>query len=224
MWPHTSSNTSQGSPRQRRATGGQADASIEAAPSPSTHRRNTSTSEWRLVPEELTFLRRIGMGTSGHVYKGRKSLLTCQQCVSYHVEGPALINNALGDGVMECGAGLYRGLPVAIKIISRKNSKIITSSSSEKAFEHECRIMKYAASFIHFGKFLSLENMLADTQLLCLRRLGSAPNIVEFKASCRRPQICIVTEFCEFGSLYHLLNVEEIDVSWTHTLKVVWQA
>eukprot|EP01094_Clydonella_sp_ATCC50884_P029793 TRINITY_DN9476_c0_g1_i1.p1 TRINITY_DN9476_c0_g1~~TRINITY_DN9476_c0_g1_i1.p1 ORF type:complete len:680 (-),score=204.20 TRINITY_DN9476_c0_g1_i1:427-2466(-) len=77
--------------------------------------------------------------------------------------------------------GLYRGEPVAIKVL-----KPLIEDKQISNFKKELDVMSAMTS----------------------------PYVVKFFGGCLAPKVCLVMEYCENGSLYHLLQRKDYDITW----------
>ena len=42
----------------------------------------------------------------------------------------------------------------------------------------------------------------------------TSPFVVKFFGGCLHPKVCLVMEYCENGSLYHVLQRKDYDITW----------
>jgi len=107
---------------------------------------NLNNKDWIINATDLEFVKKLGAGTSGEVFKG-----------------------------------LYKGKPVAIKLL-----KEMMAEKELDEFKKEFTIMSALRS----------------------------PYVVYFFGACLKPKMCMVMEFCDRGSLYHVLTDEKLHIGW----------
>jgi len=66
------------------------------------------------------------------------------------------------------------------------------------------------------------ESDLADfsQEILLMSKLRH-PNIVQFLGACLEPEICLLTEFFERGSLFDVLAKKDIEIDWSRKLQII---
>eukprot|EP01096_Ripella_sp_DP13-Kostka_P011867 TRINITY_DN4879_c0_g2_i2.p1 TRINITY_DN4879_c0_g2~~TRINITY_DN4879_c0_g2_i2.p1 ORF type:complete len:599 (+),score=237.74 TRINITY_DN4879_c0_g2_i2:394-2190(+) len=61
-----------------------------------------------------------------------------------------------------------------------------------------------------------LKNFNSEIDIL---KHANSPNVIRFYGGCLKPKICLVMELCENGSLYHLLQKKELNITWDMSLR-----
>jgi len=95
-------------------------------------------------------------------------------------------------------------------------TKKIGSGTSGKVFKGLYKNKKVAI------KVLKTEDQSVEEEFKKEFRVLSvltSPHIVEFIGACFEPKLCMVMEFCSYGSLYHVLSNKDIKVDWDMAFK-----
>ena len=102
-----------------------------------------------------------------------------------------------------------------------KIENLLAGGSSSAVYKGIFKFTPVAIKVIHgtyMGRSLETEFEREVTAMISLRH----PNLVLFMGACKVPQMIIVSEFCEGGSLFSLLHEKKnIAISWKQKLKVL---
>lgn len=100
--------------------------------------------------------------------------------------------------------GLFLAKPVAVKVLKSNNSE-----KEKEEFILEFKIIACAAHclqmqmYIHFGSALD------------------SPYIVHFFGASVKEKLSLVMEFCDRGSLYNVLQDEDVEINWQRAFNML---